>query len=379
MTSSDDGGSRRCAFAPVRTEADERPVVAVDCNGADLGPAEVAAGAALAAARARGCSCSGPPASWASAAEGVEIVDAPVSIAKSADPVQRGADDPEASIVQAARAVAEGRAQALVCAGGTGAALAAGCSTSSARGASTARRWRSRCPCPRAGDPAGRRRKRRGAARAPRAVRVHGRGAGADGARSGAPARGAAVQRRGGRAREPAGRGGRRRARARARRRHDALEFVGNVEGGDVVERRRGRDRDRRADREHRAEADGGRLPDAARRASGTPRCPRRGRSWEARCCARRCGGFATSSTRRSRAAPTCWGCGASGWCRTGASRGRASRRRSCARSAARSEDIVGRTQRALGAGGRAASGLRPCPRQAASLPGQLALPQASR
>ncbi len=33
---------------------------------------------------------------------------------------------PEASIVQAARAVAEGRAQALVCAGGTGAALAAG-------------------------------------------------------------------------------------------------------------------------------------------------------------------------------------------------------------------------------------------------------------
>ena len=33
---------------------------------------------------------------------------------------------PEASIVQAARAVADGRAQALVCAGGTGAALAAG-------------------------------------------------------------------------------------------------------------------------------------------------------------------------------------------------------------------------------------------------------------
>ncbi|HEV2997568.1 MAG TPA: phosphate acyltransferase PlsX, partial [Solirubrobacteraceae bacterium] len=33
---------------------------------------------------------------------------------------------PEASIVQATRAVAEGRAQALVCAGGTGAALAAG-------------------------------------------------------------------------------------------------------------------------------------------------------------------------------------------------------------------------------------------------------------
>ena len=58
--------------------------------------------------------------------EGVEVVDAPVSIAKSADPVSAARSTPEASIVQAARAVAEGRAQALVCAGGTGAALAAG-------------------------------------------------------------------------------------------------------------------------------------------------------------------------------------------------------------------------------------------------------------
>jgi glycerol-3-phosphate acyltransferase PlsX len=49
-----------------------------------------------------------------------------VSIAKSADPVRAVRSTPEASIVQAARAVAEGRAQALVCAGGTGAALAAG-------------------------------------------------------------------------------------------------------------------------------------------------------------------------------------------------------------------------------------------------------------
>ncbi len=35
----------RCCDSAVET-----PVVAVDCNGADLGPAEVAAGAALAAA-----------------------------------------------------------------------------------------------------------------------------------------------------------------------------------------------------------------------------------------------------------------------------------------------------------------------------------------
>lgn len=57
---------------------------------------------------------------------GVELVDAPVSIAKSADPARAARSTPQASIVQAARAVAEGRADALVCAGGTGAALAAG-------------------------------------------------------------------------------------------------------------------------------------------------------------------------------------------------------------------------------------------------------------
>jgi glycerol-3-phosphate acyltransferase PlsX len=56
----------------------------------------------------------------------VEVVDAPVSIAKSSDPVRAVRSSADASIVQAARAVGEGRAQALVCAGGTGAALAAG-------------------------------------------------------------------------------------------------------------------------------------------------------------------------------------------------------------------------------------------------------------
>ena len=56
----------------------------------------------------------------------IELVDAPVSIAKHADPVSAARAHPDASIVQAARAVADGRAQALVCAGGTGAALAAG-------------------------------------------------------------------------------------------------------------------------------------------------------------------------------------------------------------------------------------------------------------
>ena len=102
------------------------PVVAVDCNGADRGPAEVAAGAALAAARGVRVVLFGPAAELGEPAANVEVVDAPVSIAKSDDPVSAARRTAEASIVQATKAVAAGRAQALVCAGGTGAALAAG-------------------------------------------------------------------------------------------------------------------------------------------------------------------------------------------------------------------------------------------------------------
>ena len=54
------------------------------------------------------------------------MVDAPISIAKAADPAFAVRSTPDASIVQAARAVAEGRAQALVSGGSTGSALAAG-------------------------------------------------------------------------------------------------------------------------------------------------------------------------------------------------------------------------------------------------------------
>jgi glycerol-3-phosphate acyltransferase PlsX len=55
----------------------------------------------------------------------VEVVDAPISIAKAPDPAFAVRTTPEASIVQAARAVADGRAQALVSGGSTGSALAA--------------------------------------------------------------------------------------------------------------------------------------------------------------------------------------------------------------------------------------------------------------
>jgi glycerol-3-phosphate acyltransferase PlsX len=107
-------------------DAVPRPVVAVDANGADLGPAEVAQGAALAAADGVRVLLFGPADQLGDLPAGVDVVDAPVSIAKEADPVSAARTRPEASIVQAARAVADGRAQAFVCAGGTGAALAAG-------------------------------------------------------------------------------------------------------------------------------------------------------------------------------------------------------------------------------------------------------------
>jgi phosphate acyltransferase len=109
--------------APWRSDA---PVVAVDCNGADMGPGEVAAGARLAAAQGARVILFGPADQLGPEGAGVAIVDAPLSIAKSADPASAVRSSPTASIVQAARAVARGDAQALVCAGTTGAALAAG-------------------------------------------------------------------------------------------------------------------------------------------------------------------------------------------------------------------------------------------------------------
>jgi phosphate acyltransferase len=107
----------------------EQAVVAVDANGADMGPSEVVAGVRAAVRQGVRVLLFGP-AREIEALEplgpGVELVDAPVSIAKDPDPARAVRATPEASIVQAAKAVGEDRAQALVCAGGTGAALAAG-------------------------------------------------------------------------------------------------------------------------------------------------------------------------------------------------------------------------------------------------------------
>jgi glycerol-3-phosphate acyltransferase PlsX len=101
-------------------------VIAVDANGADLGPAEVAAGAHIAAAEGVEVLLFGPADQLGRSGDGVEVIDAPRSIAKELNPANAVRGAPDASIVLAARAVGEGRAAALVCNGSTGAALVAG-------------------------------------------------------------------------------------------------------------------------------------------------------------------------------------------------------------------------------------------------------------
>jgi glycerol-3-phosphate acyltransferase PlsX len=105
--------------------AEERsPVIAVDVNGAD-DPAEAARGALEAAEQGTSVLLFGDPATLPSHPR-IETVDAPLSIAKDPDPARAVRANPYASIVQAARAVADHRADALVAGGSTGAALAAG-------------------------------------------------------------------------------------------------------------------------------------------------------------------------------------------------------------------------------------------------------------
>src|SRR6201990_1827113 len=100
--------------------------VAVDAGGADRGPREVAAGAARATDRGIGVLIFGPAEEIGPVPDGVEVVDAPVSIAKAPDPARAVRATPEASIVQAARAVAAGDCEAWVTGGSTGSAVAAG-------------------------------------------------------------------------------------------------------------------------------------------------------------------------------------------------------------------------------------------------------------
>ena len=98
-------------------------MIAVDANGADQGPGAVAEGV-----RRSGLPVLlfGPQAELAGAGERAEIVDAPETIKAGDEPVAAVRSRKDASIVQAAAAVADGRAEALVSAGSTGPTLAAG-------------------------------------------------------------------------------------------------------------------------------------------------------------------------------------------------------------------------------------------------------------
>jgi phosphate acyltransferase len=94
-------------------------VIALDAHGADRGPEAVAAGARLAGTEVL---LFGPP---VEAGGQVRLVESPFAIEADEDPVRAVRGKPEASIVQAAAAVAAGQADGLVSAGPTGAALAA--------------------------------------------------------------------------------------------------------------------------------------------------------------------------------------------------------------------------------------------------------------
>ena len=95
-------------------------MIALDANGADGGPALVAEGARRSG---EDVMLFGPAADLAGFAG--EVVDAPERIGGDEEPVRAVRSRPQASIVQAAKAVADGRAEALVSAGSTGPTLAA--------------------------------------------------------------------------------------------------------------------------------------------------------------------------------------------------------------------------------------------------------------
>ncbi len=96
--------------------------VAVDAMGGDRGPAEVVAGACAAASPELRPIVFGPPGLDTG---GLDLVEAPDVIEMDEKPADAVRSKPESSLVSACRAVGEGRADAVVSAGNTGAMLAA--------------------------------------------------------------------------------------------------------------------------------------------------------------------------------------------------------------------------------------------------------------
>ncbi|MFY9488109.1 MAG: phosphate acyltransferase PlsX [Solirubrobacterales bacterium] len=103
--------------------------IALDAQGADLGMAEVIAGARIAASEGVAVTLFGPEdevrAELGSDTAGISIVHAPEVVTNHDEPATAVRARRESSIVLAAKAVASGEADALVSAGPTGAALAA--------------------------------------------------------------------------------------------------------------------------------------------------------------------------------------------------------------------------------------------------------------
>ncbi|MGH2762890.1 MAG: phosphate acyltransferase PlsX [Thermoleophilaceae bacterium] len=98
-------------------------MIAVDANGADRGPAAVAEGVRRSELPVL---LFGPAGELTGAGPHADVVDAPEAIRGGDEPVAAVRSRRDASIVQAARAVGDGRAGALVSAGSTGPTLAAG-------------------------------------------------------------------------------------------------------------------------------------------------------------------------------------------------------------------------------------------------------------
>ena len=100
--------------------------VALDGFGAEQGFGVLAEGARLAAAGGIGVRVFGPTEELGlDGAEGIEVVPTSEWISNEDDPVPAVRSRPEASVVRAARDVAEGRSGAMVSAGSTGATMAA--------------------------------------------------------------------------------------------------------------------------------------------------------------------------------------------------------------------------------------------------------------
>ena len=96
--------------------------IAVDAMGADRGPAEIVAGAKDAASTQLEPVIVGPR---GLDTQGLELIEAPDVIAMDEKPTDAVRSKPNSSLVVACRVVAEGRAEAVVSPGNTGAMLAA--------------------------------------------------------------------------------------------------------------------------------------------------------------------------------------------------------------------------------------------------------------